>query len=330
MSTYDNLSISEMIEVCLQSVINLKKERLNRDHKLDLDPNLIKNLKFNYKKHVLTSSAEPKHLIYIFKINEMLNLVIELFDLPHVKTKLAEWFNPKEHDWKLFIFKTMILMSDEINMMLEQNWQFSSLAKVRQYFELYALYYLTSKYGAHVFDYFLQHGVNNMTKFIKCYMPNYELKTFNHQAKLSTQQIKSPYGWMKKIKQMDNEDHKIKHIIQKAIKDDEFLQHIYLYSNFPHHASSFMFASYIVKEETKALQQHTKKMVFHTYLWLLNFLVKNILNTFKNNIKNHQSDEFKKFHQLFKVIDKYIAYVKYLTSDKYKKMQKSDYFLSKK
>lgn len=322
----DNSLILEEIESCLESINQVKKYWLNGRDKTDLDRHATMILKVDYEKSLLKSYAQPKHLIYIFKINQMLNLVIELFDSQSVKDKLKLWLNPQEHEWKLHIFKTMILMSDEIQMMLEQNLELSSLAKVRQYFELYALYHLTSKYGPHVFDFFLHHGINNMTNFIKYFTPDYDQKVDNTKIiKWSSQQIRSPYGWMQKIKQIDKEDRKIKHIIQQGIKDDEFLKHIYLHSNFPHHASSFMFATYVVKDKNQALQNHTKLMVFHTYLWLLDILVKNVRNTFKSKLKTHKNLELKKLYQIFKTIQKYVTYAKTSTSNKHKVNKKSDF-----
>lgn len=295
---------------CLDSIKEIKKYWLNRNNPEDLDQHATMLLKTGYESSLKKSYSQPKHLIYIYKINQMLNLIIKLFEKQAIKSLLNDWFNLKDQEWKFYIFKTMILMSDEIQMMLEQNWEFSSLAKVRQYFELYALYHLTSKYGAHVFDYFLSHGLKNMHKFIQ-YFDN---KYYDHDnfkpLNLSTQQIKSPYGWMQKIKHMDPEDRKIKHIIHQGIKDDEFLKHIYIQSNFPHHASSFMFAAYLAENQTKMLQKYTKKMVFHTYTWLLDVLLKNVKNMLKNKIKKYKADELKTLYKMFKIVYQYLNYAK--------------------
>lgn len=307
------------IDGCLETIKQIKKYWINDKDENEINRHATMLLKVDYEKSLKNSYSHPKHLMYIFKINQMLNIVIDLFELPSLKTKLEEWIIYKDHEWKMMVFKTMVLMSDEIQMMIEQNWEFSSLAKVRQYFELYALYYLTTKYGAHVFDYFMSHGTYNMTKFIRFFSPYYAQKAPYLQKKMSNHQFRSPYGWMRKIKNIDREDRKIKHIIQQGIKNDPFLQHIYLNSNFPHHASSFMFASYFVKDEAKILQKHTKEMVFHTYLWLLDILISNFSHTFKNKMRKNNVEELKKIAQIFKILQRYINYAKWTTNNHFKK-----------
>ncbi|WP_128008875.1 hypothetical protein [Mycoplasma sp. ATU-Cv-508] len=164
------------IEKCLRIIDRISNYTVDSFSADDVFKHTQMILRSDYAKYLRQSYSEPSNLLDVFKINQILLLVLNLFTKLREQKVLDDWFTQsKDYQWKFFVLQNIIMMGNEIQMNLELNLAFSSLAKIRQYFELYAIHYLIEKYGSHVFDHFLIHGMKNMRKFAEFLL--HELKT---------------------------------------------------------------------------------------------------------------------------------------------------------